>query len=334
MCRQSLVRLGALVAFWLVWTATTATCLVAPTGALAQDLVQAMPLSIAQAPAAPPILSQPTLPVDPAAAILAPPTAELTPTAAWTWQVVPEGILYPSYLAGPNEPRIGSQWFHDTASGNNFWDLSLGGRAGLIRYGTTDPSWPEGWQLDVEGAAFPRLTLDHDRDLVSADFRGGFPLTFRQGLWESKFGYYHLSSHLGDEYMLKYDDWERFNYSRDALVFGLALRPNRDWRLYGEVGWAFWADGGAEPWEFQFGASFAPGYPTGFQGAPFAAVNTHLFQENNFGGNVSVQAGWAWRGATGHLLRTGLHYLNGRSNLGEFYRQFEQQVGAGVWYDF
>ena len=250
----------------------------------------------------------------------------------WSWQAAPAGLMYASYLAGPKEPRLASTMFH-TGDGD-FWDLTLGGRAGLLRYGTSDALWPEGWQLDVEGAAFPRLTLDYDRDLVSVDFRGGFPLTFRQGAWESKFGYYHLSSHLGDEFMLKHPEVTRINFSRDCLVFGLAWRPTRAWRLYGETAWAFYSDGGSEPWEFQTGISYAPAEVTGLWGAPFAAVNGHLFQEVNFGGNVTVEAGWSWRGVTGHLIRLGLHYLNGQSDQFQFFRHFEQQIGGGFWYDF
>jgi hypothetical protein len=312
-----------------------ALTLVVPCQAAAQELLQAMPLSVASVPDEP-LLGQPYPALEPLAVEPAVPIDPLGLSGgAWTWQVLPTGIIYQSYLAGPSEPRFGSQWFHDRG-GDDFWDITLGGRAGLVRYGTADPMWPEGWQLDVEGAAFPRLTLDHDRDLVSSDFRAGFPLTYRQGVWETKFTYYHLSSHLGDENMLKHPELEqeRINYSRDALAFGLALRPDRDWRLYAEAGWAFYEDGGSEPWEFQFGASYAPGYPTGFRGAPFAAVHGHLRQENDFGGNVTVQAGWAWRGQTSSLFRIGLHYLNGKSPQRQFFRESEQQIGLGMWYDY
>ena len=78
----------------------------------------------------------------------------------------------------------------------------------------------------------------------------------------------------------------------------------------------------------------APARPTGIRGAPFFAVNGHLREELNYSGNFVLQAGWAWRGQSSHLLRTGLHYYNGLSDQYSFYRNFEQQIGAGVWYDF
>ncbi len=337
MCRQRPFPLQSPAASWMARLLSLAVLLVGARPALAQELVQALPLSVA--PDAIETIDGQVVSVDGGEYDNCPPidaeglSAMAVADRPWTWQVLPDGILYPSYLAGTQEPRLGSQWFYDKNKGW-LWDIALGARAGLVRYGTTDPLWPEGWQFDIEGAAFPRLSLEEHCDMASADFRAGAPLTYRRGIWETKFGYYHLSSHLGDEYMLRHKDRVRINYSRDALVFGMAMCPGRDWRLYGEVAWAFYNAGGSQPWEFQFGASYAPANPTGFRGAPFMAVNGHLHQEVNFGGNLTVQAGWAWRGDTGRLFRMGLHYLNGKSDQAQFYREFEQQIGAGLWYDF
>jgi hypothetical protein len=254
---------------------------------------------------------------------------------AWTWQLMPAGLLFRSYLAGLREPRIGSEIVHERQHGW-YWDATVGGRVGIIRYGTDNDIWPQGWQFDIEGAAFPRLDLEHNEDLVSADFRGGFLSTTRQGPFETKFGFYHLSSHLGDEYMIRYPStfFTRINYVRESLVAGIAYYLNPSLRLYAEAGWTFQEDGGAQPWEFQFGADFSSPQPTGISGAPFFAINAHLRQENNFGGNLSVQTGWQWRGRTGHLLRTGLQYFTGMSDQYQFYNQFEEQIGFGLWYDY
>ena len=125
---------------------------------------------------------------------------------------------------------------------------------GLLRYGTTNDFWPQGWQLDVEAAAFPRL--DGDRNLIESDFRAGLPLTTRQGPWEVKVGYLHNCSHIGDLYLLAHPDFQRINYVRDAIIWGVALYRRPGFRLYTETNWAFHTDGGAELWEFQFGADF------------------------------------------------------------------------------
>jgi hypothetical protein len=252
---------------------------------------------------------------------------------SYTWQLLPDGLMYPAYLAGERESRIGSEWVHDRQMGW-IWNIALGAHVGLLRFGTEDALQPEGFQFDLEAAAFPRLIFVYDRDLVAVDFRAGGALTWRSGPWETKFSLYHLSSHLGDQYMLEYPDLGRVNFSRDALVLGLAYRPIPDVRLYGEVGWAFYDWGDTEPWEFQFGIEFSPARPTGPAGAPFLAINAHLRQEVQFGGGLTIQAGWQWRGRSGHLFRIGLEYFDGKSEQYQFGDQYEQYVGVGIWYDF
>jgi hypothetical protein len=252
----------------------------------------------------------------------------------WHWQWLPDGLIYRSYIAGPKESRFGSVWFHEKDQGL-LWDIALGGRVGLLRYGTSSTGWPEGWQLDIEGAAFPRLDPEDGRDLVSSDFRFGIPLTYGEGPYQTKFAYYHLSSHLGDEFMLRYPNVPRINYTRDAFVYGNSYYWTRDLRIYGEVEYAFGVDGGAEPWAVQFGFDLTPPCPMGIRGAPFAAVNAYLREEVDFGGTFTAQTGWQWRGGrTGKLLRIGLHFLTGKSPQFEFFNQSETQFGGGIWYDY
>jgi hypothetical protein len=253
--------------------------------------------------------------------------------SSWDWQLLPDGLIYRSYLAGFKEPRLHSLWAHEEDVGE-VWDIALGGRVGIVRYGDQNNAMPDGWQLDLEGAAFPRLDLDEDRDLVSADFRAGVPITYGEGPLRTKLAYYHLSSHLGDEFLLKNPTVARLNYSRDVIVLGQSYYLDVDWRVYGEAGWAFYSDVGGE-WEFQFGLDYSPIADRGFRGSPFAAINGHLREEVSFGGNLVAQFGWQWRqAASGHLLRIGVEYYNGKSDQFEFFDRYENKVGLAVWYDY
>lgn len=254
---------------------------------------------------------------------------------AWTYQVLPGSLIYTSYLASGRESRFASVWNYDDTTGDWFWDIALGGRVGILRHGTPGEFRPEGWQLDIEGAAFPRLTLDHNRDLVSADFRFGIPLTFGYGDWQTKFAYYHTSSHLGDEYLERFPTATRINYSRDVLVFGASYYATDALRLYAEAGWAFYTSGGSEPFEAQFGVDYSSPYPTGLRGSPFVAINGRIREEVDWGGNLTFQAGWQWRPTSGsRLLRTGFNYFNGKSDQYQFFTEHEQLFGAAIWYDY
>jgi hypothetical protein len=205
-----------------------------------------------------------------------------------------------------------------------------------MRYGTSQGLHPEGLEWEAEGAAEPRLTLDQNRDLNSVDFRAGTVLAYGIENWQFKFGYYHSSSHLGDEFAINNPgSLDEINkYVRDSLIAGASYYPIPAWRLYGEAAWSFHEHGGAEPWEFQFGTELAQPGPTGPDGTPFVALNGHLREELDFSGDFTAQTGWLWRGLNGQTFRIGFHYLNGKSSQWERFGRFEQQIGFGAWYDF
>lgn len=256
----------------------------------------------------------------------------LSGSDTWTWKFLPQGYLYHTYLASEAEPRLATQLFYERHQGQ-FLDSFIGGRIGFVRFGRQDS--PEGFQLDLLGGANLRQDPTPDWDVDSVQFRYDIPLTYRKGPHAWKFGFYHISAHLGDEFLLKNPGYNRLNWLRDSLYLGYSYFVLPELRLYAEAGWAFNCDI-SEPWEFQFGFDYAPVYPTGIHGAPFLAFNTHLHQELNYGGSINIQGGWSWRGEgrSGGLLRTGPYYYDGGSPQFSFFTIHEQQFGWGLWYDF
>ncbi|REJ71213.1 MAG: DUF1207 domain-containing protein [Planctomycetota bacterium] len=267
-------------------------------------------------------------------------TAVFAPGAAapWTWHLLPDDLVYRSYLGSPHEPRLTSAILHESDAGW-LWELEVGTRVGLVRYGTPDGARPpEGWQIDIQGAAFPRLNLERNYDLDAIDFEVGLPVTWRRGPLQTKFELRHISSHVGDEFLERNPGFMRANYVRDSLVFGVGMFPTPDVRVYGEADYAFNYDGGAEPWHFQFGVDYSPTPVVewlGWHGTPFAAVNGELREEVDFGGGFNAVAGWQLRGPqSGRLFRFGLQYYNGKSLQFSFFDQHEELFGAAIWYDY
>lgn len=251
----------------------------------------------------------------------------------WDWKFLPKGFLYHTYWASVAEPRLSTQTVHDFG-GHHSLDSHIGGRLGIVRFG--EPDAEEGFQLDLMAGVNLRQNTDtSDWDMTGTDYRYDIPLTYRRGRHAWKFGFYHVSSHMGDEFLAHNPTVARIDYYRDSLYFGYSYYVTPEFRIYGEIDYAFSRDF-AKPWHLQFGFDWGPAQPTGIQGAPFFAINGHLREELNFSGNISLQAGWAWReeGAGAGTLRTGLFFYNGGSPQYSFYRQSEQQLGWGLWYDF
>ncbi|WP_373653165.1 DUF1207 domain-containing protein [Schlesneria sp. DSM 10557] len=255
------------------------------------------------------------------------------PATEWSWKFLPQGFLYHTYWASTAEPRLSTRAVSDSG-GHNSLDSQIGGRFGIVRFG--NPNADEGFQLDLLGGANLRQNTDTDDwDMTGTDYRYDIPLAYRRGRHAWKFGFYHVSSHMGDEFLKFHPSVSRIDYFRNSFYLGYSYYVVPEFRLYGEIDYAVRSDF-AEPLHLQVGFDWGPVRPTGVQGAPFLAVNGHLREELDYSGNVSIQAGWAWKGEgrTAGTLRTGLHYYNGGSPQYSFYRENEQQIGCGLWYDF
>ncbi len=259
-------------------------------------------------------------------------------SSAWGWTVLPKDILYQSYLGGPREPRFGQSLVHLKGTGT-IWSLEAGGRAGILRYGSKPGQPLEGWQLDIWGAALPRLNMNEQGDLEAVDFRVGVPITWRKGPMQMKFEWSHLSSHAGDEYMLRNPGFVRINYLRDSFLLGGGYFVTPDVRVYADAEYAYNTSGGSEPWHFQFGVDYSPAAPAECRPVrhpkPFFAVASKIRQEVNFSGGINVVAGLQWRSQEStSLFRIGLQYYQGQSLQYEFLGDYEELIGFGMWYDF
>ena len=62
--------------------------------------------------------------------------------------------MYPSYLAGEREPRVGSEWVYEPQMGW-IWNINIGARVGLLRFGTEDSLLPEGCPIGRRSGRLP-----------------------------------------------------------------------------------------------------------------------------------------------------------------------------------
>ena len=59
--------------------------------------------------------------------------------------------------------------------------------------------------LGLEMGIFSRFFMESaQKDLVNSDFRIGLPLSIQMGAWESRLTLRHVSSHLGDDYLVRF----------------------------------------------------------------------------------------------------------------------------------
>jgi Protein of unknown function (DUF1207) len=250
------------------------------------------------------------------------------------WQALPDGLVWKNYLADPHEPRMGLILFENLNEGN-FWDATLGGRVGLLRHGTLGPIDPKGWQWDLEGAVITRLDMNESQDVESMDFRFGTQMTWSEGPWATKVGYFHVSSHVGDEYLLRVSGADRVNYVTESAVFASSYRPVQSIRLYGELAYAVIASGGAKPFQVQSGFEYNPRPAPGKKLAPFFATNLNFREAVDYDISSTIQAGWSIRGSrSDRQFRFGAQYGAGPTSQYQFYWRKEEYIGIGMWFDY
>lgn len=250
------------------------------------------------------------------------------------YQVLPKGLLYHSYLAGEKEPRFNAVWLSETGRGL-VWETQLGGRVGIFGCTNFDEVNPRAWQIDLEGGAQARVDPQQESDLEATDYRFGLLSTWRRGRNAYKVGYYHLSSHIGDEYLLANPGFTRLNYVRDSAIVGVIHYLTDDMQVYGEVAYAAGHEDGAEPLELQYGYQYTPLRAYGLKGAPYFGINGHTREDFNWITSINTVAGWQWRGEeSNHLFRVGLQYYTGPALQWQFVGRNETLCGAGLWFDY
>ena len=115
-------------------------------------------------------------------------------------------------------------------------EVAVGHTLGLVRL--DDGSSPDlVITLGLEMGIFSRFFIAAvQRELINGDFRIGFPLSFRSGPWESRLTIRHVSSHLGDDYIIRFFEETVLGgfgqTSKDGFEGVLARRVGNSVRLY------------------------------------------------------------------------------------------------------
>jgi len=192
-----------------------------------------------------------------------------------------------------------------------------------------------GLQLMGEVGMVAQFDRGNSSDNLGWDGLFGFHLVWRahEDL-ALRAGVSHDSSHLGDEF-IEDTGRRRIEYTREEYLAGLAYAPDGPWSGYLEYGHGFALrnEDLMEEGRVQFGLQ-AELRDLGLRMPPYAALDVSAYEEDDWEENVALQLGVLRRSAGGDSTwRFGLEYYDGRSPIGEFFRERERHVAIGVWLD-
>ncbi len=142
------------------------------------------------------------------------------------------------FIADPRQVTYSVGWrFNDNILGKNLIDVSFGDSFPVYR-------WCNLWyfrgdlQIEIEGALWALFSpLQQSSPLIDADYYVGFPITYIFGDWAIRLRGFHVSTHIGDEFLLTHPYFHRKNPSNESFDLFFSYQFTQDLRLYGGVGW-------------------------------------------------------------------------------------------------
>lgn len=240
---------------------------------------------------------------------------------------LPTGDLFQPLIADPTQPQFfaATLWVTSPRLVTQLASVGVGENIGLLR------GSGGGWQVSVAAGVFSQFDLRRpSNDLVNTDYLVGLPFTWRHGDLSGRLQYYHHSSHLGDEYVLRTNP-TRINLSFECLealladelgefrVYGggeiLLRREPRDLNrllLHGGVEWR-----GRRP-------------AVRGHGAFFLAFDAKASQQRRWQLGMSGRAGIAFGSGSGRHWNLQLHGYSGPVPFSQFYEENIESVGVGL----
>lgn len=248
-------------------------------------------------------------------------------------------VLFPTEIANPRQPcfSCGGR-FHDKVGGPFASAIIIGGQFPIYRWSNVRGGE---LQLELEGATFAVFNLRKQTfPLINADYYVGIPLTYAKGPMAYRLRIYHVSSHVGDEYLREHHHFHRKNKSFEACDVSADYQINQHLRLYGILGSIVLSDREMfmQPLYAEYGFEVR-GHRTDFKqlfGQPFFAVHMQNWQDVNFALDTNYALGYEWGKihGIGRKVRVFLEYHQGFSSEGQFSRRRTKFVGLRLTYGF
>ena len=249
----------------------------------------------------------------------------------WEASLLPEGFLYPSYLADPRAPVSGVRLqFPMRKNDDPKVETVIANHTALVRFGAGN----EAFEVQVEAAAFSRFDISESLDMDGVDYRFGFPLVYRVGSVAVKLHPWHLTSHLGDE-IAEREGRKRIAYARNEIAYGISWDMADEWRVYVEGGWGAAVGAPNRPWRWQGGVEFVDDLLGPAAPSVYVAMNVTSFQVTDWEPQFTLQAGlWLGDVPSRGGMRIGAEYFRGHSALTQFFVEHDHYWSFGVWVHF
>jgi len=209
------------------------------------------------------------------------------------------------------QPIIGDPWEPMYSAGYRWGDDVQGAKVVAVSYGDDFPifRWFDVFsahgdlQIGITAGVWSTFKMNAQTqgafsELVNTDYLVGPALSYAFDRWSFRFRLYHISSHLGDEFLVNHPFFPRVNPSMEAIDLFTSCQVTQGIRVYFGPGWVFHSDDSfkIEPFYVQYGTEMRfwgrKYYYHQLYGSFFLAVNFRNWQENHWQFDVSTLLGY------------------------------------------
>ncbi|NGX29175.1 MAG: hypothetical protein K940chlam4_00001 [Candidatus Anoxychlamydiales bacterium] len=257
-------------------------------------------------------------------------------------------VLFQPMLANPRQViySIGYRG-GDSVAGKTAVPVSLGDDFPIFRWLDVF-RWHADVQIGVEAGIWsvfnmnPKPNIGGGTALFNTDYYGGIPLVYSINKWAWRLRLYHISSHLGDEFLVNNPGFDRKNPSFEAVDLFFQYQAYEQLRLYAGAGVILHSDG-TFPMkhgyiEYGFEASFwgSKIYYHNLYGTFFVATYFRNWQLNDFHLDGTYLLGYEWSKlqGVGRKIRIFGEYHHGYSPDGQFMNKRDSYWSVKLAYGF
>lgn len=256
-------------------------------------------------------------------------------------------VLFQPLIADPREPMYYVAYRGgDHVVGKTAIAVAMGDEFPIFRWRDIW-TWQGDLQIGISAGIWavfnftdvPRKKNHEVSELVNTDYLVGIPLTYAVDRWSFRLRGYHISSHLGDEFIVNHPIYlcKRKNPSFEAIDFFTAYQFNRTVRGYFGPGVIVHSDSSFPMKtlyvEYGFEARMF-GHKLNYHrlyGTPFFALHVENWQVRNWGFDFTAKLGYelSKMQGIGRKMRFYIDYHNGYSYEGQFFKKKTQYGEAG-----
>jgi hypothetical protein len=234
----------------------------------------------------------------------------------------------------------------DDVIGTKCVDISLGDDFPIYRW--LDVLGGGDLQIGIEAGIWTVFNMDPHPDiaggteLVNTDYYGGIPITYARNKWSFRLRGYHISSHLGDEFLINHPGFDRVNPSNEVVDFFISYQAKEAIRLYVGPGYIVHSDN-SFPWKPLF---IEYGTEVRFLGTKFIkqrlygtlylTLHFRNMQELDWNFDGTYRGGYEFSKlqGIGRKFRFYVEYHHGYSYEGQFSKMRDHYMEYNISYGF